>query len=140
MPPPTISNYAGLPKRILVVLASLCFFTSVQSQMTSFNFRHLTTTDGLSDGIVRSIIQDKYGFIWIGTSYGLNRYNGYEVIAFKHQAGDSLSLPHNSIRSLATDNQGCLWISTATGICRYDYATLHFITEPWSRNIAIYKK
>ena len=127
MPPPTTSNYAGFTKRILVVLASLCFFTSVQSQMTSFNFRHLTTSDGLSDGIVRSIVQDKYGFIWIGTSYGLNRFDGITVKTYFSKQGDSTSINNNYIQSLYRDRQGNLWVGTFTGLCRFDYSTNRFI-------------
>src|SRR4029079_445915 len=137
MPPPTTSNYAGLPKQILVVLAFLCFFTSIQSQMTSFNFRHLTTSDGLSDGIVRSIVQDKYGFIWIGTSYGLNRFDGITVKSYFSKRGDSTSLLTNDVRCLYRDSHQNIWIGVRSGVCRYDDRSDQFIQYPITEHVSI---
>src|SRR5258705_8660001 len=81
-------------------------------QISSYNFRSLTTNDGLSDGIVRAISQDKYGFIWIGTSYGLNRFDGTGIKAFFAKKEDSTSLPNNYISSLYQDANGDLWVGT----------------------------
>src|SRR6185369_3205430 len=89
-------------------------------QISSYNFRSLTTNDGLSDGIVRAISQDKYGFVWIGTSYGLNRFDGTNIKTFFTKKGDSCSLPDNYIQSLYRDASGDLWIGTLKGLCRYD--------------------
>jgi ligand-binding sensor domain-containing protein len=95
--------------------------------MTSLNFRHLTTTDGLSDGVVRDIVQDKYGFIWIGTSYGLNRFDGITVKTFFSKKGDTTSLTNSYIQTLYCDKQGNLWIGTLKGLCRFDYETNRFV-------------
>jgi hypothetical protein len=56
-------------------------------------FKRLSTIDGLSQTKVSSILQDDQGFIWFGTQYGLNRYDGYKFKLFKHEPGrpDSLS-------------------------------------------------
>src|SRR5678815_746043 len=84
----------------LSMSAWLLFCTSIFAQTTSFNFRSLTDADGLSDGVVHDFVQDQYGFIWIGTSYGLDRFDGISIKTFFVQKGDSTSLPDNYIRSL----------------------------------------
>lgn len=52
-----------------------------------FRFRHFSVEDGLSSNSVRAIMQDKYGFLWIGTEEGLNRYDGIMInhIQFAHR-------------------------------------------------------
>ncbi|HJW30758.1 MAG TPA: two-component regulator propeller domain-containing protein, partial [Saprospiraceae bacterium] len=55
------------------IFLGLSFFSSsLPAQAPSFNFRALTDNEGLSDGVVHDFTADKYGFIWIATSYGLN--------------------------------------------------------------------
>jgi ligand-binding sensor domain-containing protein len=95
--------------------------------VSSFYFRHLTSANGLSDGFVRDIVQDKYGFIWIGTSYGLNRFDGITVKTYFSKASDSGSVSNNLIQTLYVDKQGNLWIGTREGLCRFDYSTNRFI-------------
>ena len=79
------------------------------------------SSDKLTSTQITCIGQDKYGFIWIGTENGLNRFDGYRFLAFYHSK-DKNSLPHNNITSLLSDKQGNMWIGTARGIARYDYA------------------
>src|SRR5215467_7891961 len=47
-------------------------------------FVHLATAQGLSQTRAQQIIQDNDGFIWFGTQYGLNRYDGYKFKVFTH--------------------------------------------------------
>ncbi|MCS2310305.1 hypothetical protein NXW05_06160 [Phocaeicola vulgatus] len=47
-----------------------------------FRFRHFSVEDGLSSNSVRAIMQDKYGFLWIGTEEGLNRYDGIMIKSY----------------------------------------------------------
>jgi ligand-binding sensor domain-containing protein len=56
----------------------------VDAQPKRLQFRHLTTDDGLSHSWVHSIIQDKYGFIWVGTDDCLNRYDVYNFRIYKN--------------------------------------------------------
>lgn len=78
------------------------------SQQHIFDTRRLTTEDGLSNINVRAIHQDRKGFVWIGTSYGLNRYDGY---TFKHYAEETSGLLNNlEIQRIAEDDEGKLWL------------------------------
>lgn len=114
-------------KKLLFIISLTLIRLSSNEQVTSFNFRSLTTNDGLSDGIVRAVSQDKYGYVWIGTSYGLNRFDGISIKTYFSRKGDSTSLPDNYVQALYRDNKGDLWIGTLKGLCRYDYTHNCFI-------------
>jgi signal transduction histidine kinase/ligand-binding sensor domain-containing protein/DNA-binding response OmpR family regulator len=87
----------------------------------SITFNHLTVEDGLSNNEVTSIIQDKVGFIWIGTNDGLNRFDGYSFKTYRHIIKDSSSLSDNSVWCLLEDRYGFIWIGTKSGkLNRYD--------------------
>ena len=122
-------------KKYFFISSLILVHLSSHEQISSYNFRSLTTNDGLTDGVVRAVTQDKYGFIWIGTSYGLNRFDGISLKTFFVQKGDSASLPDNYIRSLYSDTKGNLWIGTRTGFCRYDFRNNSFINYKQSNGL-----
>ena len=87
-------------------------------------FAQLENQEELSQSIVRAIVQDKQGFIWIGTEDGLNRYDGYEFKAYKKK---NSGLSDNLIRSLTIDGRGVLWVGTEAGLNIYDSNEDRFI-------------
>jgi ligand-binding sensor domain-containing protein/signal transduction histidine kinase len=89
-------------------------------------FSHLTTNDGLSQGYVTAILQDRRGFMWIATRDGLNRYDGNTFVVFKHNPNDPDSLSSNFIEDLVEDDHGYLWISTNSGVNKFDPITERF--------------
>ena len=97
---------------------ALCMSAIAQQNVMTFN--RLTTEMGLSNGDVRCISQDHYGYLWIGTTDGLNRYNGIEFEVFKNDKKDTTSLSNSYINYLYEDKKNNLWISTFGGLCRYD--------------------
>ncbi|MBX7151988.1 hypothetical protein K1X84_10135 [bacterium] len=100
----------------------------LRSQSVKPEFDRFGLQDGLSQITVFTMIQDRYGFLWIGTEDGLNQYNGYEFKIFRNIPGDSLSLSHNHIRALFEDSKGMLWIGTrGGGLNRYDRTTGRFV-------------
>lgn len=60
----------------------------------------LTTRDGLSQGYITCLLQDREGFLWAGTKNGLNRYDGYRFDVFTNDPYDEFSLPGDFITSL----------------------------------------
>jgi ligand-binding sensor domain-containing protein len=74
------------------------------------HFSRISTEDGLSQKRVSQIVQDDQGFIWFGSQYGLNRYDGYKFKVFKHEPGQTNSLSGMLISSLFKDRSGSLWI------------------------------
>lgn len=91
---------------------------------TDFWFRHFSVEDGLSSNSVRAIMQDKYGFMWLGTDDGLNRYDGTTIKVYNLNPQGS----NDYISSLydTTDN---IWIGTEDGVYIFDYETENF--EPF---------
>ena len=103
----------------LIVLI-LVLFTNLYSQNQGIKFTHLTSEDGLSINRVSEIIQDKRGFIWIGTSDGLNMYDGYNFKTFLPNALDSNSISSYTINAMCEDESGNIWVGTQNGLNKYD--------------------
>lgn len=108
---------------ILIILALLCSMPSSASYM----FKHYGVESGLSQSTVYTVLQDRTGFIWMGTKSGLNRFDG---IMFKTYHADSkpYSLGSDIITSLYEDTDGNIWVGTATGIWLY-----HPLTDSFTR-------
>ena len=88
----------------------------------AIQFEQIDSQAGLSHNTVLTLLQDRQGFLWIGTSDGLNRYDGYTFTVFRHDPTDPESLSDNTVQALAEDEAGMLWIGTTNGINRMDPA------------------
>ena len=95
-------------------LLLLCF-----PETWSVPFRTLKVENGLSHNTVHCLMQDQYGFIWAGTSNGLNCYNGNTVKTFRNWNKDSFSTSNNYVTSLLDANDSVIWIGTDQGIYLY---------------------
>ena len=96
-------------------------------------FTHLSTEQGLSQSRVDHMLQDRRGFIWIGTYNGLNRYDGYRFKIYKPDATNPDSLSGLFVSALFEDRSGILWIGTDQGLDRFDPVTerfTHFRADP----------
>ncbi|MFQ5583650.1 MAG: two-component regulator propeller domain-containing protein, partial [Calditrichia bacterium] len=85
------------------------------AQKPAITFRHITIEDGLSQGAVYAICQDRQGFIWIGTKDGLNKYDGYRFSIFQNNPFDSTTLSSSYISEIFEDSRGFLWVGTLEG-------------------------
>lgn len=86
----------------------------------AFAFRHLTTEDGLSGDAVYCMLQDRHGYLWLGTFSGLSRYDGSRVVVYRPVPGDAESLSSSLIFDIHEDATGTLWIATdGGGLARY---------------------
>jgi PAS domain S-box-containing protein len=83
-------------------------------------FTRLSTDEGLSQTRVIQIVQDDQGFMWFGSQYGLNRYDGYKFKVFKHESGNPNSLSGVFISSLFKDRSGSLWIGCDEFLDKFD--------------------
>src|SRR5690349_18329911 len=90
-----------------------CLFSFALSAQEDIKFTSISTKDGLSSNIVRSIIKDHFGFVWFGSEDGLNKFDGSHVKIYRHKKGDSTSLLSNEILSLHEDAKGNLWVGTS---------------------------
>ncbi len=98
-------------------------FSSSHGQISPTNFEQYTVKDNLSANNVRRLYQDNLGFVWIGTSNGLNRFDGREFRVFKNDPTDSLSISDSFVTSISEDSNGNLWIGTLNGLNRFDRQT-----------------
>lgn len=87
---------------------------------------HLYTSERLASNKTTCIIQDKYGFIWIGTEYGLNKFDGYRFTHYLTDINDSTSIISNDITSFLVDKKGQFWIGSEKGLMKYNYKTNDF--------------
>lgn len=76
------------------------------------NYQQFTSENGLSENVVYCLHKDKKGFIWAGTDYGLNRFDGYSFKKYFNKPDDSTSLSNHSILSIDEDSEGNFWIVT----------------------------
>ncbi|MEM1055995.1 MAG: two-component regulator propeller domain-containing protein [Bacteroidota bacterium] len=95
-------------------------------------FRHLTTEDGLSNEGITSVLQDRWGFLWIGTFDGLDRYDGYDIVEYR-RGRDSTTISDNFVTALAEAPDGALWVGTRRGLNRLDRETETFTLFPRER-------
>ncbi|HEY9076146.1 MAG TPA: PAS domain S-box protein [Anaerolineaceae bacterium] len=119
-------------RRFLLLLPILLLFATLQPAAarkieTTFSpgahlrFEHLTIDNGLSQNAGLALLQDRQGYLWIGTQDGLNRYDGYTITQFKHDPANPKSISANSIIALYQDRAGFLWIGTwGGGLNRFD--------------------
>ncbi len=107
----------------------LCIIGSSQEAIaqTELQFKHLSSDKGLSNSAVKRITQDSHGFLWISTENGLNRFDGYEMVVFRHVPDDEGSLNSNDIRTVFEDKQGDIWVGTAQGLHLLDQAAGQFL-------------
>ena len=101
-------------------------------------FTRLSTDEGLSQTKVAYVVQDDQGFMWFGTQFGLNRYDGYSFKLFVHDRGNPNSLSGASIRSLFKDRDGVLWVGCDQFLNRFDRTAETFSRYPipFVRNIS----
>ena len=89
--------------------------------------QHFYTSDQLSSNQITNICQDRTGYIWVGTEFGLNKYDGYRFTNYFHETDQAATISSNVISFLFLDSQGSLWVGTQKGLDRYDEANDQFI-------------
>ncbi len=106
-----------------VMLLFLLFYVSngIAQENDYFpNIQYITSDEGLSQNEVTSILQDRKGFLWIGTRGGLNRFDGSSFRVYQNEIDNSNSLVNNSVETLFEDHKSNIWIGTkSNGVSRY---------------------
>jgi ligand-binding sensor domain-containing protein/signal transduction histidine kinase len=97
---------------------------------TDIRFAHISTAQGLSQIRVNSIVQDDQGFMWFGTIYGLNRFDGYTFKVYAHERDNPNSLSGVDVDSLFKDRDGVLWVGCEQALDSFDPKTEIFTHFP----------
>ncbi|MEN8155615.1 MAG: two-component regulator propeller domain-containing protein [Bacteroidota bacterium] len=122
------NHYQSYRKSLWVLLfmfPGLLLYSSDRGVYSNLQFEQITSIQGLTNNTVLDIVQDQEGFIWIATSVGLNRFDGYTIKSYYRE--EISGLPGNTIGCLLVSERGSLFVGTQTGACVYDKTTDSFI-------------
>ncbi|MDN3582443.1 sensor histidine kinase [Mucilaginibacter flavus] len=115
-----------LNKPISLLLFYLFFTGGLYAQVSKSKllFYHISEKDGLSDNLVNCFFQDSKGIMWMGTSYGLNNFDGSVVNVWQadNATGDD-RMKSNQVNGITEDDQHTIWMATAGGLTSLDPAT-----------------
>ena len=109
----------------LRLLLTLLTVFSVQT-LCGQSYRLFTTSDALPNTLVNDVISDANCMIWVGTEYGLCRYDGSKFTTYLYEEGNPNSLQNNYVRTLFVDSRGRLLVGTRSGLQVYRAATDDF--------------
>ncbi len=107
-------------KKLILVQIFLCQIFFYGYSLDNYKFDSIYDSKNLNQIKITSLIQDKKGFLWIGTIDGLYRYDGNEFILLQYEHNNKNSLNHNLVKSLVQDKAGDIWVATASGISKLD--------------------
>ncbi len=102
---------------------SFCLLPGIISAQGIEGLKNYSVEEGLSEGNVSCLANDKLGFLWVGTDNGLNRFDGFSFHKYQNNPHDTNSLSSNYISALTVDSSGKVWIGTENGIDYYDPTT-----------------
>ena len=121
-----------MKKQLLTLLLLVCSLgmDAGNTLIPDMKFRRLDTRDGLSNSQINYIFQDSKGFVWIATSYGLNRYDGYRFRTYYSDASDSTTLRNNYVDYIWEDQDGRLWLRQGMNFCVFDPKTEQVVRNP----------
>ena len=114
----------------IVIALLLGEVISFAGNIPDMKFRRFDTRDGLSSSQVNCIFKDSRGTVWIGTAYGLNRYDGYRVKTYYSNRLDSTTMRDNYVETIYEGHDGKLWIKHGM-----NYSVFDPVTERFQRNI-----
>ncbi|MCA6361746.1 MAG: hypothetical protein IM638_01795 [Bacteroidetes bacterium] len=112
---------------MLRLLLLILFFCPLALLAQPLRFAHYDTRQGLSQNSVHALLQDREGFVWMGTQDGLSRFDGYSFTVYRHSKKDTASLPDNFVIDLAEDVNGNIWIGTRSGLCVFQKSKNRFL-------------
>lgn len=106
-------------KHILSILFLLLLASGLRSGASEYLCRQISVDDGLSQSQVTDIVRDGRGFLWIGSRFGLNRYDFSGVTNYYSEKSDTSSIPDNSIAGLFVDSRDTVWVAGESGVAYY---------------------
>ena len=124
-----------MKSRFIICLLTFIYSQISLAQVGNLYFKDITAEDGLSCDYVTCITQDSQGFMWFGTSHGLNRYDGNEFKIYFHDPKDPQSITWSTISSILEDSKGTLWIGTGgRGLNRFNREQDKFISYRYDKD------
>ena len=118
-------NFIRISSFTLLLILKFTLFqcTYLHAQSPDFHFKNIFKEDGLSNNTVKGIVKDKFGFLWIGTTSGLCRYDAQGRMKVFRADPKNGGLHSSAIEVLYTDSKGFLWVATRAGLTKIDVET-----------------
>ncbi|MBN1180769.1 MAG: GAF domain-containing protein [Bacteroidales bacterium] len=117
----------GVGRGIKIFIAGLLFLLQISSVFSQnariheqYRFKYITVDEGLSNNRIRGLVQDHYGFIWIGTRTGIGKYDGYTVKSYETYFIDTNEIDFSETRGSICDPFGTVWFVGSYGVCYYN--------------------
>ena len=107
---------------VIICMLTLFAWLLPEPSQANYMFKHYGVETGLSQSTVFTVIQDRTGFIWLGTKEGLNRFDGTSFKIYRAH-NDEHSLRSNIVTSLFEDVKGNIWVGTDIGVWIYNPMT-----------------
>lgn len=124
-------------KPILFFVISFCLAWGSTPELHSqtLPFRTYSIEQGLSESVVHSLLQDEKGFVWLGTGFGLNRFDGVEFVQWYEEDG----LPNNRVNAILQSHDEKIWIGTDSGLAYLEQDSIHTppLFEPVSESVVL---
>ena len=132
MPLSNDSNRSHFRLGRILVAALFCLLSIANAEaadvVNNLSFDLYSQEHGLSNNQIHCILQDSKGWMWMGTSQGICRFDGYRFTVFKNDPDDSTSLKGNLVRVIYEDHKGQLWVGTENGgLNKFDRGSENFI-------------
>lgn len=117
--------------RLLAIFAIL-LAASVGRAQELMQLHYYNATNSALEGHTTQLLQDRNGMIWVSTWNSLYRFDGYEFIRQKPQAGDGCTMVNDRLRDIWLSDSGDIYCHTDDGDYRFDMRSYRFfdITDP----------
>ena len=121
---------------VLAIATILCMDIHAE---VNYEFRKVQSNGETSNATIYCMLRDRQGFIWLGTSSGLERFDGYHFKTFHSRSSDSKSLLDDGVDEIHEDQYGLLWLHTSLGYCVYNPETEKFDRTPeeWMKTVGM---
>ncbi len=108
--------------QLYLLLFLVCLTESLYAA-PRYYFKQISLENGLSQSSVKCVLVDERGVMWIGTRFGLNRFDREKITVYQEERENPHSLPYNDIVFLEEDAEGNIWVGTCCGLAYFDRGT-----------------
>ena len=112
-----------MKRRLTFFFLFILAIAAEASVIPDMKFRRLNTREGLSNSMVNCVFRDSQGYVWLGTGYGLNRYDGYRIRTYFSYDKDTTTLRNNRVDEIQEAYGGRLWLKQGMNYTLYDPVT-----------------
>ena len=114
--------------QLYLLLFFVCLAESLYAA-PKYYFKQISLENGLSQSSVKCVLVDERGVMWIGTRFGLNRFDREKITVYQEERENLHSLPYNDIVFLEEDAEGNIWVGTSRGLACFERDTQKFMRQ-----------